>query len=177
MKLYYKGLKRKAFTLLNLNRRMTLLKLTKARKLYSQNLLYKGLHSWLNNIQQALQAKKKQMAPAPTSANVRKLVEVQPIIDKDLSYAYPQCRGGELSPRGYILSNNLSQPVFNVFRVGAGGGDTSSFHDHTLQPMLYKTGASTIDQQQSFHQNTLSRNYSPVKDGKPSSSSFAWKLV
>jgi len=117
------------------------------------------------------------MAPAPTSANVRKLVEVQPIIDKDLSYAYPQCRGGELSPRGYILSNNLSQPVFNVFRVGAGGGDTSSFHDHTLQPMLYKTGASTIDQQQSFHQNTLSRNYSPVKDGKPSSSSFAWKLV
>lgn len=55
------------------------------------------------------------------------LVEIQPIIDMDISNAYIVKK--PISPNN---DQRNSQPVFNVFT-----------NNHMMKPMLYKTGGST----------------------------------
>lgn len=47
---YQKNLKRRVLTVLNLNRRMVLLKLSKAQKFYQQNLKFKAFYGLLKNL-------------------------------------------------------------------------------------------------------------------------------
>ena len=123
-KLYYKVLKRKAFTLLNLNLRKAYLKNTKAKQFYLQNLKSRGIQIWSQIAKQLVKkrADKENMPHKP-------LVEIQPIIDKDISNAYVIKK--PTSPNNEIQQQRTSQPVFNVFT-----------NNHMMKPMLYKTGGS-----------------------------------
>ena len=123
-KLYYKVLKRKAFTLLNLNLRKAYLKNTKAKQFYLQNLKSRGIQIWS---QTAKQLSKKRADKENLSH--KSLVEIQPIIDKDISNAYIVKK--PTSPNNEIQQQRSSQPVFNVFT-----------NNHMMKPMLYKTGGS-----------------------------------
>jgi hypothetical protein len=70
------------------------------------------------------------------------LVEVNPIIDKDLSLVYLNQNSETVSPRS-------QQAVFNVFSKG-----------NISKPMIYKTGETAG---LTTGGDTLTRNYSPIK--------------
>jgi hypothetical protein len=92
------------------------------------------------------------------------MVEVRPIIDKDISQAY--------IPKDQRVLGNISQSmneqvVFNVFGT-----------QNQLNPLVYRTGGSTLEDKNRSQNDgsTLSRNYSPVRTNADDPS-FTWKLV
>jgi len=155
MKVYYRNLKGRAFNLLNLHRRKMLIRTGKAVQLRRQSLKFRGFRAWLYRVQE-IRTKRREGLVKP------KMVEVRPIIDKDISQAYiPK----EQRTLGNISQSMNEQVVFNVFGT-----------QNQLNPLVYRTGGSTLDEnnRSQNHVSTLSRNYSPVRADDPS---FTWRLV
>ena len=158
MKVYYRSLKRRAFMQMNLNRRKMLIKYSKALQLNRQQLKQRAIRGWIYKVQEIKTRRR-------LGLDKQKLVEIKPIIDRDITQAY--------IPKDY-QSESTKEPVFNVFAT-----------QNQLRPVMYHTGATnTIEtnQRSSNHVSTLSRNYSPLRNkdrdpGKDEEYSFTWKLV
>ncbi|CDW89599.1 UNKNOWN [Stylonychia lemnae] len=215
--IYYKTLKRKIFRYLILNKRQYLLKHSKALKLQQENLKFKGFLGFLQNlnlrrkekekrrqeIQKELEANQIQKPNLNLNLNAvfenvkpQKLVEILPIIDRDIANAYQK----ELSPKNMQVGSypstvqrdeNSSPNHEQIIGQNDKNIQINQFNHNQSQstlPIWYQTGQSNntllrgTNHSMSFQQpNNQSNNYSPVRvrqyDDSNTQASFNWRLT